>query len=194
MKIISKCCFVLLASLVAASCATRSTDPVPAVAVFAQPPSTGVTSATPVLGGVALTWSNGDRFEGGRNGRLSDATWSFADGTRIIYRNASYTLIDAAGVSHSGQWTPPSLISGPNSADFYPNEAARSHQQGDVLVSFVISETGELEDFQLMQSSGIDSLNEASIAAIKVRKYNPGMLDGKAVKMPWHVQLVWRLE
>ena len=63
----------------------------------------------------------------------------------------------------------------------YPPEAERQGIQGQVMVKFVISETGDVESAEAI--SGDPLLVPAAVAAAKQWKFKPYIKDGRAVKV-----------
>lgn len=77
----------------------------------------------------------------------------------------------------------------------YPTLAARRSQEGWVIVSFVVSETGDVIDPIVEDSSGIRGFEKASLNAVKRWKYKPAMRNGEPVEQcESRVQLDFRLD
>jgi serine/threonine-protein kinase len=78
--------------------------------------------------------------------------------------------------------TPPSKVSG----ESVPPSKQPKLKAGEVLsvtASFVVTDTGRVDDVKIEQSSGNKRLDEAMKAALKGWKYNVGMKGGKPVKV-----------
>lgn len=66
----------------------------------------------------------------------------------------------------------------------YPMRAARRGTEGWVEVQFTISKSGAVKDPQILAYQPNSVFNRAALRAIRQWKYNPKMLDGKAVERP----------
>jgi len=86
--------------------------------------------------------------------------------------------------------TPPVAIR--RSMPSYPEEARKQGIEAVVVVKFVVTETGDVEDIKIV--SGHPMLDAAVIAALRTWRFNPGTLDGKVVrvvrkmKFPFHLR------
>jgi TonB family protein len=77
---------------------------------------------------------------------------------------------------------PPRKLSG--SSPSYPSERARRLRSGErvsVIVSFVITEDGEVRDATVLESGG-RALDDVVVAAVRGWKYQPAQLRGTRVK------------
>ena len=63
------------------------------------------------------------------------------------------------------------LVSAIHRKKHYPRAARARHDEGKVVVSFVIRKTGRLEDIRIARSSGSELLDEAALKTI--RRVNP---------------------
>jgi protein TonB len=86
--------------------------------------------------------------------------------------------------------TPPVAIH--RSMPAYPEEARKQGIDMVVVVKFVVTETGDVEDIQIL--SGHPTLDRAVIDALRTWRFTPGTLDGKVVrvvrkmKFPFHLR------
>jgi TonB family protein len=64
----------------------------------------------------------------------------------------------------------------------YPEIAKRAGIKGRVMVSVLIDEKGNASEAKVVKSLGA-GLDESAVAAIKEAKFNPGILNGKPVKV-----------
>ncbi|HVS33557.1 MAG TPA: TonB family protein [Thermoanaerobaculia bacterium] len=64
----------------------------------------------------------------------------------------------------------------------YPPLAARQRITGTVLVSALISETGDVIDVKILKGEGRLGFDEAAVRAVRSTKFAPAMKDGKRVK------------
>jgi periplasmic protein TonB len=66
----------------------------------------------------------------------------------------------------------------------YPRDAPalKRGQRASVTVSFVVLDTGEVSDVQVVESAG-SSVDEAVVSAYKTWKFTPGMKQGTKVRV-----------
>ena len=65
----------------------------------------------------------------------------------------------------------------------YPIEASVNGYEGDVLLKFIISENGRVEDVKVTKSSGYEILDNEAIRSIKEWKFIPARLkSGESIK------------
>lgn len=69
----------------------------------------------------------------------------------------------------------------------YPAQARRRKQQGVVMVEVRLDEHGEQRGLKLLRSSGVDSLDQAALAAVAVWRFRAEVRDGQQV--PSRVQI-----
>ena len=76
----------------------------------------------------------------------------------------------------------------------YPTESIGLQETGSTNLRFVVLEDGSVGTIQVLQSSGHQRLDEASIAMIQSRwRYAPAMSNGQAIRVWQHASVVWRL-
>ena len=76
----------------------------------------------------------------------------------------------------------------------YPQNAYDSHIQGRVIVRFLIKEDGSVGDAKIIRSV-FPSLDEEALRVVTtLPKFNPAILDGKAVDYWFTIPIVFRLE
>ena len=86
--------------------------------------------------------------------------------------------------------TPPVAIT--KSMPAYPEEARKQGIDMVVVVKFVVTESGDVEDIKIL--NGHPTLDQVVIDTVKIWKFTPGTLDGKAVrvvrkmKFPFHLR------
>lgn len=71
----------------------------------------------------------------------------------------------------------------------YPPMAARQKIETSVLMSVLISETGDVLDVKILRGDGRFGFNDSAARAIKGAQYSPAMKDGKRVKT-WLPQMI----
>ena len=77
----------------------------------------------------------------------------------------------------------------------YPPVARRQKIQGTVILSVLVSETGEVSEVKVLrQAGGASGLNEAAVAAARKWKFRPGVKEGKKVKMWMTYPIAFKLE
>jgi TonB family protein len=89
-----------------------------------------------------------------------------------------------------GHATAPQVIA--KSQAKYTDEARRSGVQGVVLLSAVVDEGGKAQDIRVEHS--IDpGLDQEAIKAVRRWRFQPGVQDGRPVRVPVHVEITFRL-
>lgn len=66
----------------------------------------------------------------------------------------------------------------------YPARALRAKQEGDVTVSMCVNTEGRASDVKLIGSSGIDSLDDATVKGIAKLRFTPAK-DGSGKPVAW---------
>jgi periplasmic protein TonB len=86
--------------------------------------------------------------------------------------------------------------SGNNCASsYYPVIAVRLNQEGTVTVAIHVGADGSVTNVQVAESSGHDSLDEASIKCITARwHFKPAMENGVPVEGTKQMKVVWKLQ
>jgi protein TonB len=101
-------------------------------------------------------------------------------------------------VAPPGISAPVSLKSSHNCADrYYPPIAVRLNQEGTSVVRVTVSADGQVTDAKVQQSSGHDSLDEASVKCIMGGSwggYKPAMQSGQPIESQTDVKITWRLK
>jgi protein TonB len=72
--------------------------------------------------------------------------------------------------------------------------ARRRRQEGVVLLSVSVSVSGEPVAIEIQTSSGVSSLDEAAVEAVRRWEFEPGVLDGKAVPSLVEVPIRFELD
>jgi TonB family protein len=76
---------------------------------------------------------------------------------------------------------------------WYPKAALSDHIEGTTTLSFQITDTGDIIDVAVAQSSGNGDLDNAAMACAKSWKYRPAMLNGKPITVPWKARVAWQI-
>ena len=74
----------------------------------------------------------------------------------------------------------------------YPPDARAESVEGQVVVQFIVDETGAVEAPRVLRSPD-DRLSEAALAAVNGSRFTPGREDGRAVKTRFAVPIRFRL-
>ena len=75
----------------------------------------------------------------------------------------------------------------------YPSEAKQAGIQGQVVLQFVVDESGRAQDIQVLSSPN-DMLAEAAVNALEEKSFEPAMQNGEPVKMRMSQPVTFRLE
>jgi TonB family protein len=76
----------------------------------------------------------------------------------------------------------------------YPEESLKQQSEGTVLVSFIINESGSVEDVQVEQPLEDDLLNQEAVRVVKsMPDWNPGTIDNQAVRVKYSLPVAFRL-
>jgi len=98
--------------------------------------------------------------------------------------------VEATG---TGPVTPPVPLGSHDAEGFYPPESRRIGEEGNVIVSLVIQADGTVKDVKVVQSSGIQRLDEAAVLAASSWRFKPATQDGKPVAYRWVAQLAFKM-
>lgn len=74
----------------------------------------------------------------------------------------------------------------------YPRQARQRNVEGQVIVQFVVSKTGELTDFTILRSLGA-GCDEEAIRVLSKTKWEPGRQRGKPVRVRMAMVVNFRL-
>ena len=75
----------------------------------------------------------------------------------------------------------------------YPPKSIADNAQGRVLVSFTITETGDVADVKVLRSANEDLDAEAVRIVSQSPKWTPGTKDGKPVSVQYNIPIVFKL-
>jgi len=75
----------------------------------------------------------------------------------------------------------------------YPAEAVKNNTQGKVFVSFVVEKDGKLTDIKVERKLGSGTDEEAVRVLEESPKWNPGIQDGKAVRVKYNIPISFTL-
>lgn len=94
------------------------------------------------------------------------------------------TAVPKATVAEIGAGDEPVLVdrpafASPPSPPLYPRLARQRRQQGTVVIEIQLGRNGEQVARQLLQSSGVDSLDNAALAAVKDWQFLPYRENGR---------------
>ena len=76
----------------------------------------------------------------------------------------------------------------------YPPSARRRGIEGEVLVEISIGEDGSCAGARIVESSGSDALDDASLAAVRTWTFRPAIRGGRPVPSTERVRFVFKLE
>lgn len=76
----------------------------------------------------------------------------------------------------------------------YPKEARQGKVQGQVLVQFVVAQTGEIQNLRVLKGIGGGCDEEAVRVVSQMPNWNPGKQNGKAVSVQYNLPIQFSLE
>ncbi len=77
----------------------------------------------------------------------------------------------------------------------YPRMAQQKKVEGTVIISVLVSESGDVADARVLRSAGGSSgLNEAALAAVRKWRFRPAVKEGKRVKVWMTYPIVFKLQ
>jgi periplasmic protein TonB len=79
------------------------------------------------------------------------------------------------------------------SQGFYPDAARRAHQEGSCLVKLTVGTDGKVIQEAISVSSGVESLDQASLDAFRSARFIPATENGAAVVDFIEMPSNWRL-
>lgn len=74
----------------------------------------------------------------------------------------------------------------------YPKGELEQNHQGAVTLRFLLGADGKVKQSLIHTSSGYPALDEAALVAISKCRFNPPLVDGKAVEGWTAIQYVWK--
>ena len=82
----------------------------------------------------------------------------------------------------------------PDADAYYPSFSKRSGEQGTVIVRLIISETGEVEDVALLQSSSYPRLDRAAADIGKRYRFKPFLVNGSPQRISTNLLIKFNLK
>jgi len=82
----------------------------------------------------------------------------------------------------------------PDADAYYPSFSKRSGEQGTVVVRLIISETGEVEDIALLQSSSYPRLDRAAADIGKRYRFKPFLVNGSPQRISTNLLIKFNLK
>ena len=75
----------------------------------------------------------------------------------------------------------------------YPRKALRKKQEGEVIIRVLVSASGRNLELKIHKSSGIKSLDDAALKAVKGWEIEPATLEGRGVSAWVEVPVIFKL-
>lgn len=132
-------------------------------------------------------WDNGklkraDKYE---NDNLLEGRCMGADGLEISYYDYEKVPVFPRGMNALQNYLSKELK--------YPKEARRAGIEGRVMVGFIVNKDGAISDIKIAQSVS-DELDQEAVRVVqKMAKWEPGMVDGEAVKVAFRLPIQFQL-
>lgn len=88
------------------------------------------------------------------------------------------------------------LIQDVQKAFRYPTQALRNGEQGRLVLGFVVSETGLVEDIKVVESvsPSLDEAGRQAVATVGARRWRPGMQNQRAVRVAFTMPITCRVQ
>jgi TonB family protein len=77
--------------------------------------------------------------------------------------------------------------------DDYPLAAIAWGNEGTTGLHFTITPLGTVSDPEIVESSGHDDLDQASLSCVRSWTYRPATQDGKPIAASWRANVAWRI-
>ena len=107
--------------------------------------------------------------------------------------NDGVETVDLSNPAPPGVEWPKALNSHAITAADYPRESIRNREQGTVVVRYVVREDGTVGDIQILRSSGIQRLDDATIPFVTKWRFTPGTRDGKPIRVRQGAGVSWQM-
>lgn len=125
------------------------------------------------------------------------AAWA-AQPERTVFREAPDVLVPFQPLQQDEQSRSVPTTSPRPGADFhqpdYPAEALAAKQEGDVVVEVCVAASGAIADAKLVRSSGVASLDNATLSGLEKSKFEPATRNGQPVSIcGYSLTVGWRL-
>lgn len=78
-------------------------------------------------------------------------------------------------------------------ASYYPAASLEMKQEGDCIIHFLVSVTGEAEQISILQSTGFSTLDYACVMAVKHARFIPAHKNGQVNTELINLKLSWKL-
>jgi TonB family protein len=88
----------------------------------------------------------------------------------------------------------PSMITTECEVPVYPRSALKDEKSGVVFLGFLVSATGGLERAEIINTSGVNALDQGALIPMSKCQFKPGTIDGKPVAMWMGRHYHWEIE
>jgi len=117
-----------------------------------------------------------------------------------VYAQDASTVSDGIETIGRSQNPPPAGVQWPRAltshvitAADYPPESIRRREQGTVVVRYVVLEDGTVGNVEILRSSGIQRLDDATITFVMKFRFAPGTRDGKPIRVRQGSGISWEV-
>jgi periplasmic protein TonB len=133
-------------------------------------------------------WANGqlkraDKYE---NDKLIEGKCMFADGMDMSHYDYEKLPEFPGGIDGLRHYLSKELK--------YPKNSTRAGIEGRVLVGFVVNKNGSISDIKIIESVFKELDEEAMRVVKKMPKWEPGMEDGEAIRVAFHLPIQFKLQ
>jgi TonB family protein len=121
------------------------------------------------------------------------ASYNFAQSANKDEQETVFTIVENMPVFPGGNEAMTDFI---RKKIKYPKKAKRASKQGTVYVTFIISNTGAIQDLHVLRGiTGAPELDAAALKVIKsMPKWEPGTQNGKKVNVQYNLPIKFILK
>jgi len=125
-------------------------------------------------------------------GRAQASSKAATTGARSSTGTDSGTASTAKGRGGTGDHSPAAYLNNP--APGYPDSARRQRQEGTVYLRVLVSTSGQASQVLVAGSSGVSSLDEAALRAVRRWRFKPASQDGRPISAWVRVPIRFKLD
>ena len=125
-------------------------------------------------------------------GRAQASSKAATTGAGSVTGVGAGTAPAAKGRAGTGDQSPAAYLNNP--APGYPDSARRQRQEGTVYLRVLVSASGQASQVLIAGSSGVSSLDEAALRAVRRWRFKPASRDGRPISAWVRVPVRFKLD